>query len=79
MNCQQCISAERDPQIGLFNAGCKECLARHLAHGYEFWESQRERRITARYRYALSIAFGDGWEVGHLRVKAWAKRIKEKK
>lgn len=76
MICHQCISAERDPQIGVFNSYCKECTARHLAQGLEFWNSQRAGRLTLEYRVALERSFGTEWELWHGRVKSWAKKLK---
>ena len=31
--------------------------------------------MTPAYKAALQVVFGDDWEAGLLRVKAWAQRI----
>jgi hypothetical protein len=73
--CPECSAAEITPASPVYRAGCLECSTRHLAHLPSHWTSRAARRIMPSYRSALEAVFGDSWEAGHMRVKAWADRI----
>jgi hypothetical protein len=75
MTCQECTLAESDPCSAIYRIACPECEARQLAHGIEHARSRDARKMTAAYAAQLRAVFGDGWEAGHQRVKAWAMRI----
>lgn len=61
----------------MFRADCKQCQARQLAHGQDYWKSERSQELTPAYRRALKSTYGDQWQQWHETVKGWAKRIKE--
>lgn len=79
MTCESCLKAEQNPRTGYFSNGCDECNARAIANGMELFEASKAGRFTERYKKALIAVFGADWEAGHLRVKHWAKRIKDNK
>ena len=60
--CEPCTIASTDPRTGYYGVGCKECAARALAGGPDYWESSKARKLTPGYRHALEAVFGDGWE-----------------
>lgn len=76
-HCETCARAEINPRTGLFNAGCLDCTARHIAHLQVFAECQRLRDFTEPYMSHMHKVFGAEWESWHKVVKSWAKRIKE--
>lgn len=76
MTCQSCTEAESNPLTPSFHAGCKECAARALAGGPQFWQASKAKDIAAGgYRDALQSIFGDGWQQWHTKVRGWADRI----
>jgi hypothetical protein len=75
--CDACEHAEHRPAHSMFRASCKQCQARQLAHGQDYWQSERAKELTPQYRQALKSTFGDQWPQWHEAVKVWAKRIKE--
>jgi hypothetical protein len=75
MTCESCKAAELDPLTGLYDADCKSCSARSLAHSPAWAEARMAGRITPWYESALRAVWGDDWEAGHFAVKAWVKRI----
>lgn len=69
--CQACAAAAADPDTGLGEIGCPQCRVRELANSPGFHASMLARRIIPAYRAALVREFGaEGWERGHLQVKA---------
>ncbi len=75
MTCSACTIAKVNPCTGRFNAGCKDCDARALAHGPGFFQSGRDGALSHAYRQALRTTFGEGWKAAHETVKQWAERI----
>lgn len=72
MTCKGCERAERNPMSGLFVTGCTECAVRQLAQCPEHHEARMRGRMLPAYKARLRAVFGDGWEAGHMRVKAFA-------
>lgn len=75
MSCPSCVKAERNPRSVIYHAGCPVCSARMLANGPLFFEAERTEQLTAAYRQALQLTFGDRWQEGHAAVKQWRERI----
>lgn len=73
--CDACAIAEKRPLTGRYTIGCRECMARALAHSPQMADALEANAITSEYRAALESAFGEGWQEGHERVKAWQHRI----
>jgi hypothetical protein len=73
--CPACGTAEANPDTGYYRANCQECAARMLAHGPEHFDAMAAAAFTPAYRSALQAVFGGGWMDGHVRVRAWSKRI----
>lgn len=76
MTCEACQAAEKNPSTGRYHADCPECKARAVAHGREAFDASAAGKMTSEYKQALQRLFGDDWEAGHLRVKAWKRKIK---
>lgn len=74
--CEACQAAEKNPQTGRYSAHCDGCKARAVAHGRKAFDASAAGKMTPEYKQVLQRVFGDDWEAGHLRVKAWQKRIK---
>ena len=54
MTCPACaIRAERE-HSGAINPGCKVCLAWDIAQGPHAFDSQRDGKLTPRYKAALA-------------------------
>lgn len=77
MTCEACARAERDPDTPFQHADCKGCAVRALAQGAAFHKSGLDGALSASYRKALALVFGDAWRQGHEQVKAEHKRIQE--
>lgn len=73
--CDQCDCAERNPHHGGVLASCKQCQARMIAHGPDYWSSERAGKLEPAYRAVLQSTFGESWQEWHETVKGWAKRI----
>jgi hypothetical protein len=73
MTCTACEQAKENRWCGAYHAWCLECSARALAASHEYWQANKDGRFTAAYRQALHSIFGEQWEAGHARVKAWAE------
>ena len=71
MTCTACTAAESDPQTGRYNANCDACSVRAVAQSQQFFSARAAGEITAGYRALLNAVFGDKWQDGHERVKAW--------
>lgn len=76
MSCPACTEAGQNPRSGFYRADCLECSARMLAHGPEHWEAMAVAQFTPRYAAALKAVFGERWQQGHERVRAWSKKLK---
>ena len=74
MTCEACQAAEANPHCGQYRADCLECAARMLSHSPAYFEAKQSGKMTPAYRQALASTFGEDWQAGHERVKAWAKR-----
>lgn len=78
-----CAIAEKDPLTGHYHgayegqSACQECQVRALAHCPERFGAVVGRGMTPAYKAALQVVFGDAWEAGLQRVKAWARRIEK--
>lgn len=77
MTCEACARAELDPDTPFQQADCKGCAVRALAQGAAFHQSGLDGIVSAPYRKALALVFGDDWRAGHDQVKAAAARIRE--
>lgn len=75
--CDCCRRAEQRPDYARYQAGCKTCAVRELANGPLFHQSGLDGALSAPYRKALALVFGDAWRAGHEEVKAAAARIQE--
>lgn len=76
MPCPHCTAAQAKPNHGTFYTQCHGCMARHLAQSMLYRSAMQAGRVIPPYRRALKAAFGDdGWEAGHVAVKAQAQRI----
>lgn len=73
--CPACATAQADALTGHYRAGCTECAARMLAHGPEHFDAMAAAAFTPAYRSALQAVFGADWMDGHVRVRAWSRRI----
>jgi hypothetical protein len=73
--CEPCKTAATNPHSGGYQTKCQGCKTRHLAKSIPYWQSSREKRITAPYKAALVATFGNDWEAGHSAVKAEAVRL----
>lgn len=72
--CAACVKAEANPRPGgLFQSGCMDCAARHMAGSPVVTGS--EDQIKASVRRVFGDQAGKWWP----RVKYWAKRFKEAK
>lgn len=76
MTCPACAEAMRNPNTGMYRAGCKECSARALAAAPAHFLAAQAPKLLPEYKNALQAVFGDDWRAGHLRVKAWSQRAK---
>lgn len=75
--CPSCADAEVNPLSGHFSANCKECSARAIAGGPDFYEVSKARAVTPEYARLMKNVFGEEWKSSHERVKAWAQRMAE--
>lgn len=75
--CDYCAQAKQVPDYPLYQAACKTCTVRAMAHGLPFWQSSREGRLVPAYANAMQAAFGDEWRAWHEKVKVAAARIRE--
>lgn len=75
MTCSACARAVHNPDTPFQHAGCQGCAVRAIAQGTVFHQSGLDGSLSAAYRKALAVVFGDDWWAGHERVKAEHKRI----
>ena len=75
-DCAYCESARAEPDYPVFFARCVGCGIRALAQSPIYHGAAVRGRLGDPYRRELGFLFGDGWEAGHLLVKAEAERIK---
>jgi hypothetical protein len=74
MNCPACDLAEKGELTGLYHTGCDECTARHISNGIDLFNARKAGEMTPEYIAILQKVWGDDWESGHERVKAWVKK-----
>jgi hypothetical protein len=75
--CDYCAKAQQVPDYPLYQAQCKTCTVRAMAHGLPFWQSKREGTLMPAYVNAMQAAFGDEWRTWHEKVKTEHARIGE--
>ena len=75
MTCPACTIASSNPRTGEYRSNCEDCRARALAQSPQHADARDRRKLTTEYMEALRAVYGDGWEAGHQRVKAWAQRL----
>lgn len=73
--CDYCQKANADPIYPLYQAACKTCTVRAMAHGLPFWQSKEAGALVPAYTSAMQAAFGSEWRVWHDRVKVESERI----
>jgi hypothetical protein len=71
MSCEGCTLFASDALSGLYIAGCMDCNIRRLANSIEHADARMRCRMTPAYVAKLRAVFGNGWEKGHMRVKAF--------
>ncbi len=74
MTCRPCDLAESGLLSGLYNADCDGCKARSIANGMDLFNARKAGEMTPEYVAILQKVWGDDWEAGHERVKAWVKK-----
>lgn len=77
MTCEYCQAALAKPDYALYQAACKTCTVRAMAHGLPFWQSKQEGALVPAYTAAMQAAFGSEWRIWHEKVKAESVRITE--
>ena len=75
MTCAPCDLAQTTRWCGGYQSTCQQCAIRQLARSMIFWQAGQVKRITEPYKTALIAIFKDGWEAGHVAVKAEAVRL----
>lgn len=73
--CDYCAAAQAQPDYPLYQAACKTCTVRAMAHGLPFWQSKQGGALVPAYITSMQAAFGDDWRVWHEKVKAESGRI----
>lgn len=75
MTCPNCTKAAVRADWPGYTANCRECLARGIANGPEFWRSRQDGTLRPEYKAALQTIWGDDWKAGHEAVKRAAARL----
>jgi hypothetical protein len=75
MTCPNCDRAATRADWPGYTANCKECMARGIANGPEFWRSRKDGTLRPEYTAALRTIWGDDWKTGHEAVKTAAARL----
>ncbi|WPG35325.1 hypothetical protein [Variovorax sp. EBFNA2] len=76
MSCPNCdLAAVRADHPG-YTANCRECLARGIANGPEFWRSRQDGAMRPEYVSALKSIWGEDWEAGNAAVKPAHVRLR---
>jgi hypothetical protein len=75
--CMNCAAATTQADYPLYDANCKTCTVRAMAHGLPFWQSKEAGALIPAYTSAMQAAFGSEWRVWHEKVKAESARITE--
>jgi hypothetical protein len=70
-----CAAATTQADYPLYDANCKTCTVRAMAHGLPFWQSKEAGALVPAYTSAMQAAFGSEWRVWHDRVKVESERI----
>lgn len=73
--CEYCQAALAKPDYALYQAACKTCTVRAMAHGLPFWQSKEAGALVPAYTSAMQAAFGTEWRVWHEKVKEFAAGI----
>lgn len=74
MTCSSCDLANKGELTGSYQANCDECTARQFANGIDLFNARKAGEMTPEYVAILQKVWGDDWEAGHERVKAWVKK-----
>jgi hypothetical protein len=76
-SCAACEAWAADQRSALYQADCRECVARGLAISPMAWRAVNGRDAVG-LREAIVKAFGDDhYEAGRKLVWAWIQRLKE--
>ncbi|WP_445286554.1 hypothetical protein [Variovorax atrisoli] len=75
MSCPNCNKAAVRADWPGYTANCRECLARGIANGPEYWRSRQDGTLRDEYKAALRTIWGDDWKAGHNAVKTAAARM----
>lgn len=71
MTCPSCTEALRNPRADTFTSGCMSCEARALA--------VTRADLIEDYRGAVERVFGERAREGHVLVKEWVQRVKQRR
>lgn len=77
MTCPNCSRAAIRADWPGYTANCRECMARGIANGPDFWRSRQDGTLRPEYSAALRSIWGEDWRAGHEAVKLAAARLKE--
>lgn len=75
--CEYCATAAAKADYPLYQAKCKTCTVRAMAHGLPFWQSKQDGSLVPAYVEGMAAAFGSDWRVWHEKVKAESERIQK--
>lgn len=75
MSCPNCDRAVIRADWPGYTANCRECMARGIANGPDFWRSRKDGTLLPAYVAALKNIWGEDWKDGHAAVKTAAGRL----
>jgi len=79
MTCPNCDKAATRADWPGYTANCRECLARGIANGPEYWRSRQDGSLREEYKAALRNIWGADWKKGHDAVKLAAQRLDQQR
>jgi len=76
MTCPNCDRAAVRADWPGYTANCRECLARGIANGPEYWRCRADGAMRPEYVAALKGIWGEEWKDGHAAVKKADERLR---